>query len=72
MEKRTGRIDVPKQLRVADGLGRAVRRIAERERRPVGQQMVELLTMGVEQYLREGGKEDRGLFSQVLSDSVRL
>jgi hypothetical protein len=70
-EKRTNRLDVPRQLRVGSSLGLLVRRLAEQERRTIGQQMVELLTKGVEQHCRETGKEVNGLLRQVLTDPVR-
>lgn len=64
-EKRTDRLDVPKQLRVGETLGRVVRKLAAQERRSIGQQMIELVTKGLEQHCRETGKEVSGLFSQV-------
>jgi hypothetical protein len=70
-EKRTGRMDVPRQLRVGESLGRLIRTLAEQEQRTVGQQMVVLLTKGLEQHCRESGKEVSGLLGQVLARSVR-
>jgi hypothetical protein len=66
-EKRDGRLDVPKQIRVGSSLGYLVRRLAEQENRPIGQQIVVLLTKGVEQHCRESGKEVQELLRQVLS-----
>ena len=70
-EKRTARLDVPRQLRVGESLGRLVRRLADEEQRTVGQQIVVLLTKGIERHCQESGKEIQGLLCQVLSDSVR-
>jgi hypothetical protein len=70
-EKRTSRLDVPRQLRVGASLGLLVRRLAEQEQRTIGQQMVVLLTKGVEQHCQETGKEVNGLLRQVLSETVR-
>ena len=70
-EKRTHRLDVPRQLRVGESLGRVVRKLAEQEQRTIGQQIVVLLTKGVEQHCRETGKEVSDLLRQVLSGSVR-
>ncbi|GAC1632808.1 MAG: hypothetical protein NVS9B14_06510 [Candidatus Acidiferrum sp.] len=63
-EKRTDRLDVPRQLRVQESLGRVVRRLAEQEQRTVGQQILVLLIKGVEQHCREMGKEVSGLLGQ--------
>lgn len=64
-EKRTDRLDVPRQLRVGENFGRLIRKLAEQERRTIGQQIVMLLMKGVEQHCRETGKEVSGLFSQL-------
>lgn len=70
-EKRTERLDVPRQLRVQGSLRLLVLRLAELGNRSPGMQVLEMLTKGAEQIRREGGKEVEAVFSQVLSGSVR-
>lgn len=53
-EKRTERLDVPRQLRVGESLGRMIRRMALRERRTIQQQMVVLIVKGIRAQRMEG------------------
>jgi hypothetical protein len=70
-EKRTNRLDVPRQLRVGETLGRLIRDLAEREQRTIQQQMVVLITKGIQQHCREHGHEVSDLMRRAASDSVR-
>jgi hypothetical protein len=70
-EKRTSRLDVPRQLRVGETMGRLVRRLAEREQRTIQQEMVILIAKGIEAQCRENGDEVSGLVRQISSDGVR-
>jgi hypothetical protein len=70
-EKRTDRLDVPKQLRLGTTLGQLIRRLAERGGRSIQQQMVLLITKGIEQHCRETGNALGDLLHESASDFVR-
>jgi hypothetical protein len=70
-EKRVDRLDVPRQLRVGATLGRVIRRLAEREGRTIQQQMVILITKGIETHCRETGNGLADLIRDPASDFVR-
>lgn len=70
-EKRTDRLDVPRQLRVGETLGRLIRKLASRSGRTQQQMMVVLLTKGIEPYCRETGNDLSSLLHEAASDSVR-
>jgi hypothetical protein len=70
-EKRTDRLDVPRQLRVGETLGRLIRSLARRSSRTIQQQMVVLLTKGIESYCRETGNSLPDLLQETASDFVR-
>ena len=67
-EKRTNRLDMPRQLRVGARLGQVIRELAERECRTIQQQMVVLLTKGIEQHGRETGNDFLRRFGQSASE----
>jgi hypothetical protein len=68
-EKRTDRLEIPRQLRIGAGLGKAIRKLAERDRRSIQQQMIVLLINGIKLYSIETYKELVGGDCQALSDS---
>lgn len=70
-EKRTGRLEVPKQLRCGHGLGAVIRFLASMNNRPASLELIELATKGLEQHCRETGKEVSELFRQVLAGNGR-
>lgn len=70
-EKRTDRLDVPKQLRVGETLGRLVRKLAGRSGRTMQQMLVVLVTKGIEPYCRETGNSMAELLHESASDFVR-
>ena len=70
-EKRTDRLDVPKQLRVGETLGRLVRKLAGRSGRSIQQMLVVLVTKGIEPYCRETGNSLADLLNESASDFVR-
>jgi hypothetical protein len=69
--KRTDRLDVPRQLRVQESLGRVVRRLAEREGRTIQQQMVVLIVKGIQTHCQENGDAFNEMVRQAASDFVR-
>lgn len=70
-EKRTDRLDVPRQLRVGETLGQLIRKLASRSGRTQQQMMVVLLTKGIEPYCRETGNDLSSLLHETASDFVR-
>ena len=62
--KRTDRLDLPRQLRLDEEMGHAVRVLAAEHRRTIGQQMLHLLDAGL--------KAESVRKSQVLSEQVSL
>jgi hypothetical protein len=70
-EKRTDRLDVPKQLRVGEMLGKLVRKLAARNQRTIQEQLVVLVTKGIEAYCRETGNSLTDLLHETASDFVR-
>jgi hypothetical protein len=70
-EKRVDRLDVPKQLRVGETLGRLVRKLASRSGRSIQEMMVVLVTKGIEIYCRETGNSFADLLHETASDFVR-
>ena len=70
-EKRTDRLDVPRQLRVSGPMGFVVRRLAQQGGRTYQQQLVFLVTKGIQRHCEETGNEFGELIRQAESDSVR-
>ena len=70
-EKRTSRLDVPRQLRVGESLGRMIRRLAEQEQRTYQEQMVVLIVKGIRTHCRETRNEVSELLRQSSSGAVR-